>query len=83
MDEQKLLDSKNPPEISQFYDAMRGKGFADMDALHAIAFVLQEQSWNAKTAGTAFDQKQYVDRAKRYVENVIERPDLMRGLRLP
>ena len=77
------LDSNNPPEIKESYHTMRGKGFADMDALHAIAFVLQEQSWNAKTAGTEFDLKQYVERAKRYVENVIEHPDLMRGLRLP
>ena len=47
------LESKNPPEIGECFHAMRGKGFADMDALHAIAFVLQEQTWNAKTTGVA------------------------------
>src|SRR6266481_3538732 len=76
------LDSNNPPEIYQYFQAMRGKGFSDMDAIHAIAFVLQEQSWNAKTSGGDFDQKQYIERTKRYVENVIEHPDLMRGLRV-
>jgi hypothetical protein len=76
------LDSNNPPEILESYQTMRGKGFSDMDALHAIAFVLQEQNWNAKTTGMAFDQKQYVERAKRYVQNVIEHPDLIRGLRV-
>lgn len=76
------LDSNNPPEINEFHQAMRGKGFSEMDALHAIAFVLQEQNWNAKTAGVAFDQKQYIERTKRYVENVIEHPDLIRGLRV-
>ena len=77
------LESNNPPEISEFFHKMRGKGFVDMDALHAIAFVLQEQNWNAKTSGAEFDQKQYIERARRYVENVIEHPDLMRGLRMP
>src|SRR5262245_34199135 len=77
------LESNNPPEIKQSFHALRGKGFSDMDALHAIAFVLQEQMRNAKNDGVAFDQNQYIERAKRYVENVIEHPDLMRGLRLP
>ena len=76
------LDSNNPPEIKEYYHTMQGRGFSDMDALHAIAFVLQEQNWNAKTAGIAFDQKQYVERTKRYVENVISHPDLIRGLRV-
>ena len=77
------LDSNSPPEINQAFQQMRGKGFSDMDGLHAIAFVLQEQNWNSKSNGEAFDLKQYVERAKRYVETVIEHPDLMRGLRLP
>ena len=76
------LDSNNPPEIRELYQIMRGKGFCDMDALHAIAFVLQEQNWNAKTAGVEFNQKQYVERAKRYMDNVIEHPELIRGLRV-
>jgi hypothetical protein len=76
------LESNSPPEIKEFYQAMQGKGFCDMDALHAIAFVLQEQNWNAKTAGVEFNQKQYVERASRYVDNVIEHPELIRGLRV-
>jgi hypothetical protein len=40
-------------------------------------------TWNAKTSGVPFDQKQYIERARRYMENVIEHPDLMRGLRTP
>jgi Domain of unknown function (DUF1841) len=76
------LDSKNPPEINQCFDTMRGKGFSDMDALHTIAFVLQEQTWNAKNNGVGFDQSQYVERVKQYMENVIAHPELMRGLRL-
>jgi hypothetical protein len=65
------LESNNPPEICQFFDAMRGKGFLEMDALHAIAYVLQEQNWNAKTAGVDFDQTRYIERTKRYVESVM------------
>ena len=76
------LDSKNPPEICQSFQTMRGKGFPEMDAIHAIAYVLQEQNWSAKTAGVDFDQKQYVDRALRYVDNVIEHPELLRSLRI-
>jgi len=76
------LDTNNPPEIQELFHAMRGKGFSDMDALHAISYVLQEQNWNAKTSGVAFDQKQYIERTKRYVENVMEHPDLIRGLRV-
>ena len=77
------LDSNNPPEINQLFQAMRGKGFPDLDALHALAFVMQEQSWNAKSAGAVFDTKQYVERAKQYVENAIAHPEIIRSLRLP
>src|SRR5207248_1985632 len=42
------LESNNPPEITQLFQAMRAKGFSDMDALHAIAHVLKEENWNAK-----------------------------------
>jgi len=76
------LQSNNPPEICEFHEAMRRKGFSEMDALHAIAYVLQELNWNAKTTGTTFDQQQYIDRTRRYVENVMEHPDLLRGLRV-
>jgi hypothetical protein len=77
------LDSNNPPEIIQLFQVMRGKGFPDLDALHALAYVMQEQSWNAKTVGGTFDPKQYVERAKQYVENVIVHPEIIRNLRLP
>ena len=77
------LDSNNPPEINQLFQAMRGKGFPDLDALHALANVMQEQTWNAKSAGGAFDTQQYVERATQYVENVIKHPEIIRGLHLP
>jgi hypothetical protein len=76
------LESNNPPEICQSFRVMRERGFLEIDAIHAIAYVLQELNWNAKTAGVEFDQKQYVERTQRYVENVIEHPDLLRGLRV-
>jgi hypothetical protein len=75
------LDSNSPPEINQLFQVMRAKGFTDMDALHAIAFVFQEQNWNAKTTGEAFDSKQYVERARQYVDTVIQHPEMVRGLR--
>jgi Domain of unknown function (DUF1841) len=75
------LESNSPPEIKEFFQEMRKKGFSEMDALHAIAYVWQEMSWNSKSAGVTFDQKQYIERTKRYVENVIAHPDLLRGLR--
>jgi uncharacterized protein DUF1841 len=77
------VDSKNPPEIFDLFQSMRGKGFLDIEALHALAYVMQEQSWNAKNAGAAFDAAQYVVRAKQYVENVIAHPEMIRTLRLP
>jgi hypothetical protein len=77
------LDSKNPLEIFDLFQALRGKGFPDIDALHALAYVMQEQTWNAKNAGAAFDTSQYVVRAKQYVENVIAHPEIVRSLRLP
>src|SRR5436190_11205819 len=69
------LDSKNPPEIFDLYQTLRGKGFLDIDALHALAYVMQEQTWNAKNEGASFDTVQYVQRAKQYVENVIAHPE--------
>jgi hypothetical protein len=77
------LDSDNPPEINQLFHALRGRGFPDLDALHALAYVMQEQSWNEKTTGEAFDLKQYVQRARQYVENVMAHPEILRSLRLP
>ena len=77
------LDSKNPPQIFDLFQSLRGKGFPDIDALHALAYVMQEQSWNAKNAGASFDTTQYVERAKQYVENVIVHPEILRSLRLP
>ena len=76
------LESNNPPEISQLFQSMRGKGFSDMDALHALSFVLQEQTWSAKAAGVGFDRQQYVERATRYVENVMAQPSLLGGLKV-
>jgi hypothetical protein len=77
------LDSKNPAEIFDLFQTLRGKGFPDIDALHALAYVMQEQSWNAKNASTSFDSAQYVERAKQYVENVIAHPEIIRSLRFP
>ena len=48
-----------------------------MDALHALAFVMQELTWNARTTGEAFDTKQYVERAKRYVETALQHPEIV------
>jgi len=77
------LESNNPPEIKNLFQMMRANGFSDMDALHTISFVFQEQTWSAKAAGAGFDCRQYVERAKRYVENVIAHPGLMRGRSAP
>jgi Domain of unknown function (DUF1841) len=77
------IDSKNPPEIFDLFQMMRGKGFLDIEALHALAYVMQEQTWNAKNAGATFEVGQYVVRAKQYVENVIAHPEMVRSLRLP
>ena len=77
------LESNNPPEINQLFQAMRGKGFSDMDALHAIAHVLREQNSNAKGTGEDFDAKKYVEKARKYVEMVLEHPEFLRNLRLP
>src|SRR2546425_12879691 len=71
------LDRNDPPEIQSLYQSMRGKGFSHMDALHALAFVMQELTWNARTTGEAFDTKQYVERAKRYVETALQHPEIV------
>ena len=77
------LDSNNPPEINGVFQKMRGKGFSDMDALHAIAHVMREENSNAKGTGEAFDTKRYVEKAQKYAETVIEHPEFLRHLRLP
>jgi hypothetical protein len=72
------LDRNDPPEINSLYQSMRAKGIADIDALHVIAFVLQEQTWNAKTNGESFDMAQYVERVKSSVQATLEQPDFIR-----
>jgi len=76
------VESNHPPEIGQLFQRMRAKGFSEMDAVHALSFVLQEQTWNAKAAGTGFDRQLYVELATQYVENVIAQPDLIGGLKV-
>ena len=77
------LESNNPPEINEVFKKMRGKGFADMDALHAIAHVMREENWSNKGSGEAFDTKRYIDKVQKYADTVIEHPEFLRHLRLP
>ena len=73
------IDQNDPPEIATLYQLLRGRGVMDMDALHVIAFVLQEQTWHSKNTGAPFDTKTYVDRAKSSVQAVLENPKLIRS----
>jgi len=77
------LDRNDPPEIQSLYQVLRSRGVTDMDALHAIAFVLQEQTWNAKSSGGGFDTKAYIDRVKTCVHTLIENPKFIRNSKLP
>jgi hypothetical protein len=72
------IERKDPPEIGELYQALRGTGITDMDALHAIAFVLQEQTWQAKNTGVSFDMNDYVQRVKSNVQAVLQNPKLIR-----
>jgi len=72
------LDRNDPPEINALYQTLRGRGVTDMDALHALAHVLQEQTWQAKTTGGAFDTKAYVERAKTSVQALLENRERFR-----
>ena len=72
------IERKDPPEIGELYQALRGRGIIDMDALHTIAFVLQEQTWQAKNTGASFDMKDYVQRVKSNVQAILENPKLVR-----
>jgi len=76
------LETNNPPEISELFERMRAKGFSEMDALHVLSFVLQERTGNATAAGTGFERQQYIERATRYVEKFIAKPELIGGLKL-
>ena len=73
------LDRKDPPEIHSLYQLLRGRGITDMDALHAIAFVFQEQTWHSKNTGAPFDTKTYVERAKSTVQTLLENPKFIRS----
>jgi hypothetical protein len=69
------VDRNDPPEINSSFQTLRGQGSTDMDALHRIAFVLQEQTWNAKTSGGAFDMKVYLEKVQSAVETYLEHRD--------
>jgi hypothetical protein len=73
------LDRNDPPEILSMYQVLRGRGITDMDALHAIAFVLQEQTWQAKSSGASFDTKGYIERVRTCVQTLIENPTFVRN----
>jgi hypothetical protein len=76
------IDQNNPPEIQTLHQQLRGRGITDMDALHTIAFVLQEQTWESKNTGAPFDIKAYVERAKSSVQTILENPQLIRSSKL-
>jgi hypothetical protein len=44
--------------------------------------VLQEQTWNAKTNGEAFDMNLYVERVKTAVQTALELPEFIRKIAL-
>jgi hypothetical protein len=73
------IDRRDPPEINTLYQRLRGRGITDMDALHVIAFVLQEQTWHSKNTGALLDMKTYVERAKSSVQAILENPKLIRS----
>jgi hypothetical protein len=73
------LDRNDPPEINNLYQLLRGRGITDMDALHTLAFVLQEQTWHAKNTGEPFDVKRYIERAKSSVQTILENPKFIRS----
>lgn len=73
------IDRNDPPEISKLHQLLRGRGITEMDALHVIAFVLQEQTWHSKNAGASLDMKAYVERVKSSVQAVFENPKLIRS----
>lgn len=76
------IDQKNPAEIDRLYQLLIGRGIADMDALHVLAFVLQEQTWQSKNAGAPFDMATYLARAKSKVQAILENPKLIRTSRI-
>ena len=77
------LDTKNPPEIVDLFQTIQRSGFTEIDAMHVIAFVMQEQTWHARNSNSDFNMKQYIERAKAYVEDVLQNPEIVRSLRCP
>jgi Domain of unknown function (DUF1841) len=77
------LDTKNPPEIVNLFQTMQDSGFKEIDAMHAIAFAMQEQTWHARDTNSDFNMKQYIERAKAHVENVLQDPRGVHSLRCP
>ncbi len=75
------LDTKNPPEIHELYQRMRAHGFSEADALHQLAFVLQDVTWQAKTNSQDLDMKHYVEKARQYVRTVLSQPTFARTSR--
>ncbi len=73
------LDRNDPPEINSLYQLLRNRGMAEMDALHAIAPVLQERTRNARNRGESFDVNNYIERAKSVVQMLLDNPKPFRS----
>jgi hypothetical protein len=76
------IDQNNPPEIHMLYQLLRGRGITEMDALHAIASVLQEENWHSKNTGNPFDIQKYVEHAKSNVQAILDKPRYIRSSKL-
>ena len=75
------VDTKNPREIYELSQRMRSRGFSEVEALHQIAFVLQDVTWQAKTSGQSLDVQEYVDKTTEYIESILLHPKLARTSR--
>ena len=72
------IDSGKPPEILLGYESLRGRAFAEFEAIHTLIPALSEGLWTAKAKNEPFDEGRYIELAQGYVKLALQRPKVVR-----
>ena len=67
-----------PSQIKILYDAMREKGFTELESIHTIAVAHSEENAKAAENNEGFNLDQYIETATLYVKEALTRPNLTR-----
>jgi hypothetical protein len=71
------IDNNEPPEIREYNEKLRDKGFTEFEAIHTLIPALSETLYTTKK-NEPFDKSTYLKLASQYVTLALQRPTVVR-----